>query len=186
MKWFAPSSSLTNKWQVNKAPSLGEACNYLWKIIKQPRRSACVSLYEALKSVHGGELLPAGSKETTAAVFLLFCRGKVKGVPSPVPLSSPTAPDEPPGTSVSCQTTVGYHVPVWLSSSIFKTEKVPLLFPPAQLSPAFGIWYTLQASRIHNFLLGGAFFIPLSGLGKLLAQLCAVAPGLVSMEDAGV
>lgn len=32
-------------------------------------------------------------------------------VASPVSLSSLSAPDEPPGTSVYCQTTKGYHVP---------------------------------------------------------------------------
>lgn len=58
-----------------------------------------------------------------------------------------------------------------------------VFFSPAKLSLAFDIECRLEASRIYNFLLGGAYFIPLSGLGKPLAQLCAVMPGLISMED---
>lgn len=70
MQWFAPFSSLTNKWQVNKASSLEEACNYLWKIIKQPRRSVYIPS------------MRHGSKETTAAMFRHSAEGRWRSAQS--------------------------------------------------------------------------------------------------------
>lgn len=55
-------------------------------------------------------------------------------------------------------------------------------FSPAQISSAFGIERRLEASHIHNFLLGRGYFTSLSCLEKLLDQLWAVMPGLISME----
>lgn len=66
-------------------------------------------------------------------------------------------------------------VPAWLSLRIIKAEKEPIVFSTLTTKPGFGIQYSLKASRIHSFLLEGAYFSP--------AQLCALVPGFISMED---
>lgn len=83
------------------------------------------SLYETLKSVHYGDLSPAGSKEKTAVVLLPFCRGKGKERPV-LCLCHPLV------HWISHQEHLGIArlpwAPLfpWLRSSILKAEKAPI------------------------------------------------------------
>lgn len=111
-------------------------------------------------------------------------------VPSPGPLSSPSALDESPGTSGYCQITMGSPVPAWLSSSILKAEKAPIncFFSPAQLSPS--IWHMLRTLSFQNpwFVTGRSVpHLPVrAGKASCSVLCCSLCGGLISVEDVGL
>lgn len=79
--------------------------------------------YETLKSVHYGDLSPAGRWKGQRQRGFAMQQGQGERATGPMSLSSPSAPDEPPGVSVTSQTIIGRHVPAWLSLGIPKAEK---------------------------------------------------------------